>query len=158
MKTTVSKRRLRELRRIERAADALLARLLVHDDKDPKIFEEDDRNALRRVLYTVAEAEFVFAKLNTLKDARRRGEVSEWLCDSICSRIEDYAIVKLVVESVCGQPGQRPGVIPTDLRTVARLHGIACEGMRDSRCDARRLLAHLLRAIQLELIWFALMW
>jgi hypothetical protein len=141
-------------RKVVAAIDSLIGR--EDADNDLPALDNDDREALRVVLRIASESDTVFRQILRRRGSVRWNERVDYLCDSIRSGMDFFAIVKQTARTL-------EGIEPLQQRSE-RLRDLLTRHTRlFKRIQARDLglserLSIVLQLIQIELIFFGHFW
>jgi len=155
----ISATRRRELERLSSQKRRLTALFLAGDDREPKLFDEEDREALAVVFSVIVDADFAFKRLAALQS--ERAQWSEWfgLTTMISANMDSIGKAKWTLEhGIGGCKVDRSLPLPKSLSVLIREHSELFKLIAKSGGDDTERARRVLRILQLELIWFGQMW
>lgn len=154
----ISKTRLRELHRMQRASFRLRDEFLSHDTGEPRIFDEARAGGLEATFSTVVEVDATFRKLARLRSERARRLAIWALCVVIRANISSFDEVKSVAHPLLGLRLEHPKAMEPSTDALEKKHRRLYLALwkRFPTPEARMMV--LLRLIQVEVTWFGHMW
>lgn len=155
----VSATRLRTLRALRAEVERLTALFLAPDVEEPRVFDEKARAAIEIVFTVVVDANHAFKRLERLKSEEARESEVDGLCTMISANFDSILLVKgAIYLGLADCEVERSLPLPKGLRELMREHSRLFKLIGGKYRDDNLRAQHLLRLLQLELIWFGQMW
>jgi hypothetical protein len=144
---TVARRKVREVESLFRLADS----------SDEPALNEGDYEALGVAVRIMTECDFAFRRIPNRTRITRSVEL-EYLCDTIQSGMDSFETIKGLARLVRGIRFKRPKTSDISLEQIIAEHLDLFERLGSPKLSFAKRLSVLVDAIQLELVFFGIMW
>lgn len=127
------------------------------DSGDEPSLDEQDYEALRVCVRVMTECHFSFQRIPHRAIVTRSVEL-EYLCDTIRSGMDCFERIRSLANVLRGVRFKRPKTLNISLKGVVAEHTSLFEKLDSPKLSLSKRLSVLVDAIQLELVFFGVMW